>query len=243
MRMHEILIDSTTVTEGNVWQGTDSGSREAAMTDHEFEEATQYIKSVYPFHKTYTVYRAEPGFRAKDDASYLYKTTSHITNVDSALDQLQLKRNTMMSGSVQISKSLGYSWNVLENSSTGIAVLYYQDRGMGSDYVIIAAKNKQQLAGAVGMFRDAGVIPDLAELAARKAEKAAGRTAILQRKGLTVGTKFRFRDIKGNNMWEIIAIMPSGKVKAREVNTGEKQIWNPGSITKSMLQAGQSDVD
>jgi len=226
------------VAEGNIWHGTDSGSDEADNTDHNFEEATQYIKGAYPFHKTYNVYRAEPGFRALFNPGHFLKGIAHTEKVDSGLDQLQLKRNPMMSGDAQVSASIGYSWSVLENASTGIALLYYQDRGMGSDQIIIAAKDKQQLAGALGVFRDAGVIPDPSEMAARKAEKAAGRTAILQKKGLVVGVKFSASPGDGSNMYKITAITPSGKVKAMNLDTGQVRLWSPGSISKGMLQTG-----
>jgi hypothetical protein len=66
-----------------------------------------------------------------------------------------------MSGSWQHSYSIGYSWHTNENRSSGIAVLYYEDRGMGSDEIIVAAKDRKNLAAAVGVFRDAGVVPQL----------------------------------------------------------------------------------
>jgi hypothetical protein len=77
------------------------------------------------------------------------------------MDYLQLQENPVMSGSSQPTPSLGYSWHTNENRGSGIAVMYYEDRGMGSDEIIIAANDKQNLASAVKVFRDAGVVPQL----------------------------------------------------------------------------------
>ena len=103
--------------------------------------------------------RAEPGFRSDLDPTEFNRSHAHVNDVDSAMDYLQLRENPVMSGSKQISSSLGYSWHTNENPGSGIAVLYYEDRGMGWDEIIVAAKNKDNLKAAVQVFRDAGVIP------------------------------------------------------------------------------------
>ena len=144
--------------EAQDWKGNADGTAQSQATDHTLEEAEQYVKGNYPFFKKYRISRAEPGFRANLDPRQYNRSHAQVTDVDSALDYLQLKQNAMMSGSEQISYSLGYSWHVHENRSSGIAILYYQDRGMGWDEIIIAAKDKNNLKSAVQLFRDAGVI-------------------------------------------------------------------------------------
>lgn len=235
--------NSESLSEGDQWRGTKSGSEEAEHTDHTYEEAQQYIKTAYPFHKTYSVHRAEPGFVALFKPSQFAKSISHMTDVDAGIQQLRLKFNAMMSGSDQASPSFGYSWGVSENTNTGIAVLYYQDRGMGSDQITIASKTKQNLAGAVAVFRDAGIIPELGSMKARRSEKAASRSEIASKKGLVVGRKFSQIANDPEIMWKIVAITPSGKVKAVNLQTGRTHLWSPGSISKGMLATGGSSND
>ena len=147
------------VAEGNEWQGN-RGNSQAGITDHTFDEAKQYIKGNYPFHKTYNVSRVEPGMRYHANPEKVAnKTQSLVKGIDSALDYLQVKQNPMMSGSTQVTPSIGYSWHTHESRANGIAVLYYEDRGMGNDTITIAAKDRNNLKGAVQVCRDAGVIP------------------------------------------------------------------------------------
>ena len=160
MRSVEFVSDSLRVKESQDWQGN-RGILQAETTDHTLEEAEQYVKTNYPFFKKYRVRRAEPGFRAYSDPSQFARGHAHVHDVDSAMDYLQLQENPVMSGSWQHSYSIGYSWHTNENRSSGIAVLYYEDRGMGSDEIIVAAKDRQNLSAAVGVFRDAGVVPQL----------------------------------------------------------------------------------
>lgn len=160
MRSVEFVSQSLRVKESQDWQGN-RGILQAKTTDHTLEEAEQYVKTNYPVFKKYRVRRAEPGFRAYVDPSHFARSHAHVHDVDSAIDYLQLQENPVMSGSWQHSYSIGYSWHTNENRSSGIAVLYYEDRGMGSDEIIVAAKDRQNLAAAVGVFRDAGVVPQL----------------------------------------------------------------------------------
>lgn len=143
--------------EAQQWQGN-QGVNQAETTDHTMDEAIEYVKGNYPFAKKYRVRRAEPGFRATQDPTQYNRSNAHVNDVDSAIDYLQLKENPVMSGSAQPTPSLGYSWHTNENRGSGIAVLYYEDRGMGWDEIIVAAKDKKNLASAVQVFRDAGVI-------------------------------------------------------------------------------------
>jgi hypothetical protein len=142
------------------WQGTDSGARQAAQTDHTLDEAEKYIKANYPAVKKYRVRRAEPGHRARGRTGEFAISDAHVVGVDGAVDYLQLKKNSMMSGSKQVSRGLGYSWMVMENPSNGIAILYYQDRGMGSDEIYIAGKDAKKQKQAQQVFIDAGVLPE-----------------------------------------------------------------------------------
>ena len=145
------------IKEAQNWQGN-QGADQAQTTDHTLDEATQYVKGNYPFFKKFRIKRAEPGFSADLDPAQYNRSNAQVNDVDSAMDYLQLRENPVMSGSKQISASLGYSWHTNENRGTGIAVLYYEDRGMGWDEIIVAAKDKKNLASAVQIFRDAGVI-------------------------------------------------------------------------------------
>jgi hypothetical protein len=156
------------------WQGKASGTAQSNVTDHTFDEALGYLKSHYPVVKQYLVRRAELGFRAWDhpklwkgkafdptaiDQKQMRKSEAHIHGVDGAVDYLQLKQNAMMSGSKQLTYSIGYNWSTMENPSTGIAIVYYQDRGMGSDEIYIGGTTREKQIQARQVFRDAGVLP------------------------------------------------------------------------------------
>ena len=150
-------LDPGNMEEAQQWQGN-LGVQQAQTTDHTMDEAIQYVKGNYPFFKKFRISRAEPGFRADLDPGQYNRSNAQITDVDSAMDYLQLRENPVMSGSRQPTPSLGYSWHTNENPGSGIAVLYYEDRGMGWDEILVAAKDKKNLAATVQIFRDAGVI-------------------------------------------------------------------------------------
>lgn len=143
--------------EAQDWQGN-LGADQAQATDHTMDEAIEYVKGNYPFFKKFRIGRAEPGFRADLDPTQYNKSNAQVNDVDGALDYLQLTQNPVMSGSRQPTPSLGYSWHVHENRGSGLAVFYYEDRGMGWDEIILAAKDKNNLKAEVQLFRDAGVI-------------------------------------------------------------------------------------
>lgn len=132
--------------------------------DHDLSDAKEYLKSNYSIVKQFTVSRAEIGMRGWDlknktvKPDEIKKSASYVNDVNSAIKYLGVKKNPLMSGSVQVSYSLGYTWTVMEDLSKGIAVLYYQDRGMGSDGITLAAKDKESYKNMYQVFVDAGVI-------------------------------------------------------------------------------------
>lgn len=145
--------------EGVEWRGTRDGKAEHDRTDHTLDDALEYIKTNYPSVKTYRVRRAEPGFRANLKPNEFNKSNAHVNDVDSAVDYLQLKKNPMMSGSKQFTPSIGMSWMTMENPSTGLAIIYYQDRGMGWDEITLGGKDATKHKQIRQVFRDAGIIP------------------------------------------------------------------------------------
>jgi hypothetical protein len=173
----QFIPPKTGTSEAQQWQGN-RGADQAHDTDHDMDEARKYIKGNYSFAKKYRVRRAEPGFRANQDSSQFNRSNAHVNDVDSAMAYLQLKQNPAMSGSAQPTPSLGYSWHTNENPGTGIAVLYYEDRGMGWDEIVVAAKDKKNLASAVQVFRDAGVIPQPKATKVAETNDPSGQIAI-----------------------------------------------------------------
>ena len=215
------------VEEAMNWKGTASGVAQSELTDHSFEEAETYIKQNYPLHKTYNIRRTHPGFRIMqpDGVKQVIKSITQAKGVDAAIAQLGMKENPMMSGSSQVTRSIGWSWNTLENTQHGIAVLYYQDRGMGNDTITIAAKEKNNLLGTVGVFREAGVLPTEVDMKQRQAQRVASRQALLQKKGFSVGTQLNLTDhYQTYNRVEgrIVEIMPNGKLKIEITKAEEK---------------------
>ena len=255
------------VAEGNIWHGTASGTSQAEDTDHTYDEAQAYVKTNYPYFKKYNIRRAEPGFRAgwiagdtgewhdrKDDE--LMKSLEHTGSVDAAFDYLGLEENPTMSGSAQATASIGYSWNTLEKKDSGIAVLYYQDRGMGNDQILVAAKNKEQLLKVIKVFQDSGVIQSSEERKERRTVKAQTRNDLITKKGIKIGSKLDFGSpIYGiKKKGEVIGITPGGKIKVKitdfkfpnaeegswqaeheKKQIGKVEVISPGSVSKKNI--------
>lgn len=236
------------IIESIEWKGTPDGSQEAQDSGHSIDDAREYLAQHYPAKKTFNLSRIEPGFRIlltkgnqfPSDVDWENPTLSpsfdhakarelgaKATDVDAAVNQLQLKRNPMMSGSAQYSMSLGYSWHLHENPATGIALLYYQDRGMGSDSITIAAKDKLKLQKLQQMFVDAGVLPSAAERAAKAQEKLQKSLAIMKSKGLQVGSKL-------TDGSEITALGKTG-ILTITTPSGQQYKTRPGAISKSAI--------
>jgi hypothetical protein len=178
------------------WKGNKDGREEAADTAHTIEDAETYVRQHYPVTKMYdALKRAEPGFRAGDAArpdtlrrDILRRSGAVSYDVDSVINQLQLGRNSMMSGSAQMSNSIGNSWHVHENPTLGIAVIYYQSRGMGPDSLLLAAKDKSKLDQMQQVFQDADILPNYANI---QKEKLAAAQKLMQAKGIQIGTKLK----------------------------------------------------
>jgi hypothetical protein len=236
-----------------------------------YDEATEYVKQHYPVTKSYIVPRLEPGFRAaftksgkmasgydvfnksgkvdkesefgKNLEKHGRRIDSQISSFNAVIQHLGLKQNAMLSGSTQVTNSLGYSWQLYEGND--IAILYYEDRGMGSDGVLLAAKNTNLLLKLKTTVEDAGVIPSSAEMKAKRDENRQKRLDIIKQKGLVVGMKLDLSWQNITNYGVIAEIKSNGSVvveitKAGNPNytVGEKLIMKPGSISKAMITKG-----
>ena len=239
-------------TEAINWQGN-LGNQQAAQTDHTIDEARQYVKSNYPKHKTYTVRRMEPGFRAldvktgehNDDA--MRASNMQETAINQFVSIFKLKENTYMSGSAQFTTSIGYSWHVGEDADHTHAILYYEDRGMGSDSITIAAKTAADLAIMQEVLIDTGLIPDPAEVKAKRAATAKNRSDAAAKKGIKIGTRITIRRMDTNEICfagDVTAITPNGVVEItidqkdpaqQGPEIGEKYKMKPGTISKHMI--------
>lgn len=240
------------INEAINWQGN-KGAAQATSTDHTLDEARQYVKSNYPKHKTYTVRRVEPGFRALD-----VKTGEHNDDAmrasytqENAINQFvsifKLKENPYMSGSEQFTSSIGYSWHVGEDSEHKHAILYYEDRGMGSDSITIAGKTAVELKLMHEALIQVGLIPDPAETKAKRAATAKSRSDAAAKKGIKIGTRITIRRMDNNEICfagNVTAITPNGAVEITidEKNpeqqgpeVGDKYKMKPGTINKHMI--------
>jgi hypothetical protein len=238
------------LVEGIDWKGNADGSSDAANTDHTYDEAVDYMKKKYKFIKKFTVTRAEPGFRINQgedgdvDFGLIDKINAHMDSVDSTVDYLELKKNEYMSGSDQVSSSLGYSWFTMENDNIGLQ--YYQDRGMGSDQITIAANDKQSLLGLIDMLVEFNVIKDPKKSTKRK-DNADKRNSALEKKGIKVGTRITGKRIdNGELLWSgvVDSITNAGAVKIKidkvhpdtqTLSVGDIKTMKPGSIAKDMI--------
>ncbi len=240
------------ITESVKWQGN-LGATQAQQTDHTIEEARRYVKENYPRNKTYTLNRLEPGFRALDIKTGSTNTDAAkaTLNQEAALNQFveifKLKENTYMSGSEQVSASIGFSWHVGEDKERKHAIFYYEDRGMGSDSITIAAKTLVELKVMQEVLIHTGLIPDPDEAKAKRAADADKRKNVLAKKGIKIGTRITARRLDNNEVWfagNVTAIAPNGSVEitidqvdpaVQGVSVGSKYKMKPGSISKDMI--------
>jgi hypothetical protein len=140
------------VDEGIDWQRGENNNQH----DHTISDAEEYLTHIYPVVKKYMVRRAEVGFRAND--KQFLKSMSHMKDVDGVINYLGLTELPTMSGSKQVSPSIGYTWTTFLSPNKKAAITYYQDRGMGQDMIYIAAIDKILHRKIYDVFVDAGVI-------------------------------------------------------------------------------------
>lgn len=246
MKAHEI------VNESIKWQGN-LGANQARHTDHTIDEARRYVKENYPRHKTYTLSRLEPGFRALDlktgstNTSAVNASLSQEAALNQFVEIFKLKENPYMSGSEQVSASIGFSWHVGEDKEHKHAIFYYEDRGMGSDSITIAAKTNIELKVMHEVLIHSGLIPDPDEAKAKRAADAAKRKDVLAKKGIKIGTRITARRLDNNEVWfagNVTSIASNGSVAitidqvdpaVQGVSVGSVYKMKPGSISKDMI--------
>lgn len=240
------------INESIKWQGN-LGANQALQTDHTVEEARHYIKMNYPRNKTYTINRLEPGFRALNikTGSIEKSVANAALNQEAALNQFieifKLKENTYMSGSEQVTSSIGFSWHVGEDKDRKHAIFYYEDRGMGSDSITIAAKTIVELKVMQEVLIHTGLISDPDEAKAKRAADAAKRRDVLAKKGIKIGTRITARRLDNGEVWfagNVTGIASNGSVEitidqadpaVQGITVGSVYKMKPGSISKDMI--------
>ena len=223
MRIKEILNEAIPFRSNP--QTDPRVNREVGDISHTYDDAKDYQAQHYQFRKYYMLQRVEAGFRTFfSKRNEMQRSVSRMDTVNSAVKQLQLKLNPLWSGSEQApgSISIGWSWYFMESASTGISILYYQDRGMGSDDIIIAAKSKEALDGAVGVFRDAGVLPDPADVKMARQAKASGNSDVAAKKGIAVGKHVTM----GGVLFKVAGFTSTGRVKLLRVEPTGDPSWD-----------------
>lgn len=235
-----------------MWQGN-SGVQQATNTDHTFDEAKHYVKSNYPHNKTFMLRRLEPGFRAMDlrtgdlKSSVVNATLSQEAALNQFVSIFALQQNHYFSGSEQVTASIGYSWHVGEDQTRKHAILYYEDRGMGSDSITIAAKSLPDLDVMQETLIQSGLIPDPAEQKAKRAADAEKRNDALEKKGVRIGTRLTAKRIDNGEIWWsglVTAITKNGSAEItidrvhpaqQTLSVGDKYKMKPGNISKDMV--------
>ena len=246
MRANEFM------NEAIEWQGN-RGAEQARYTDHTIDEARQYVKQNYPRNKTYTIRRLEPGVRALDlktggtNQSAVNAAASQEAALNQFVSIFKLQQNAYMSGSEQVSASIGFSWHVGEDRERKHAIFYYEDRGMGSDSITIAAKTNIELKVMEEVLIHTGLIPDPDEVKAKRAATAGKRNDALEKKGIKIGSKITADRIDNGEVWwsgVVTKISNSGTVEIaieyihpqmQTLKVGDKYKMKPGSISKSMV--------
>ena len=234
------------------WQGN-KGAEQAKYTDHTIDEARRYVKENYPKNKTYTITRLEPGFRALDVKTRDYKDSairagdSQETALNQFVSIFKLQQTPYMSGSEQVSASIGFSWHVGEDRERKHAIFYYEDRGMGNDTITIAAKTLIELQIMEEVLIHAGLIPDPDEVKLKRAATATKRNDALEKKGIKIGSRITANRIDNNELWWAGAVTNIGNTGVVEITidqihpdmqvlkVGDKYKMKPGSISKSMV--------
>lgn len=240
------------IPEAIDWQGN-RGAKQAQYAENTIDEARRYVKENYPRNKTYTIRRLEPGVRALDlktggtNQSAVNATLSQEAALNQFVSIFKLQQNTYMSGSEQMTPSIGFSWHVGEDRERKHAIFYYEDRGMGSDSITIAAKTNIELKVMEEVLIHTGLIPDPDEVKAKRAATASKRNDALEKKGIRVGSRITANRLDDGEVWWSGTVTNIGKTGVVEITidrvhanmqtlkVGDKYNMKPGSISKSMV--------
>ena len=180
------------------------------------EEAQQSLARAFPKVKQYTIARAEPGFRAMNlDGTLKSDVVDKVVKFGSSFkgffDYLGLTKDQYLSGSQNVSPSLGYSWHTMSSPKKDYAILYYEDRGMGSDAIFIYAKNTNIIEDLRRELIDWGIVKD--PMSAKNA-KTAKRLAAIEKIGLKVGQYVSVvQSGRIYAVYKIVGFTPNGHVK------------------------------
>jgi len=197
-----------------------------SLDPHTIDEAREYMK-YYPYRKTYTVIRAQPGFRG---IAGRIKTADYRDAIDYAVKRLKLTMTVEMCGSRTFKRSVGYSWFVLETAERTTGILYYQDRGMATDSITICGSSPEQLARSVGMFRATGSIPDPEKQKLATAARREENIELALQKGIGIGDRVS----SGRREFEVVGVAKNGKLKLKELTgPGETPYFPDGKWTAS----------
>lgn len=112
---------------------------------YDYDKFMSELKAEFPRHKTYNLKR------------WLLRDAVH-----KLVDMHGLEMDKDMSGSVQCTPSIGYSWNVYRHGDNAVA--FYADNGMGWDMVMLLSKSKAGLEE----LRQTGIKLGVVKLRAKK---------------------------------------------------------------------------
>lgn len=228
-----------------------SPTRGGTTDDHTFDDAVNYIKTNYKFTKKYSVPQISLSFFIdattgkhlnKDGPARARKRLATTSSVDSFIDDMEFESNPYFSGDYQATRSIGYSWYTMENNSKSIAVLYYEDRGMGGDEALIGANDKKDIDLMRQSLINSGVIQSPEDLKFRKQEIAKGRGDLAAKKGIKIGSTI---DASGDGtlLYRVIGVRPSGILDVEITHSekfpdivGQKRAVKPGTVLKKNVR-------
>lgn len=218
MRWKEI-INEVDPFKGNL------GALDAGKAFFSYKEVKILIKQDYPFSSSYNAARIEPGFAAYYDTSRFKRTIDKIKTFNDLTNQLNMKVDPHLSGSEQLTPSVGYSWHTLVNKENGIGIFYYEDRGMGSDQIMPFAKKKEDFLELKSLLAASGMIKGPEQLKKARQKKSEARMKIIKNKGLGVGAVVEYSAFTAR----VIKIRPSGilELEILDIQNPPLTLWEP----------------
>ena len=132
--------------------------RDLAGTLTTWEEAQDSIKSQFSIVKSFTVQRVEPGFRALQNPNQMNISDELADKYSNIVSEMQFKKISELSGSKQLTPSIGFSWHTFISQDRSLGYIHYEDRGMGTDKIILFAQDKEKYNFIKDLFEEYGVI-------------------------------------------------------------------------------------
>ena len=204
------------------------------------KQAIAYIKNKYPYFKKYTLDGSYRYINPAAVADWVKKGeigSAPVDPMNHALEHLGMSENPAMSGMDATHIGREDWWHTYENNQIEIAALHFVGQNQG--WIIIAGNTEQNLADAVQVFRNSGILPDLELARQTRRDKAASRQSKLSTTPLALGDYFGEEVYNGWDIWKVLEFTKTGKIKAEKVKSTNPEGMRDEGVIKLFNPLGR----